>query len=73
MELPLEIAVNDRKTSCWEYLAVFLTGAIPENKYIKLMIHWENCSHSIIQCIDMAEDERIRTQGRPVSENLCVI
>ena len=25
-----------------------------------------------IECIDIAENERIRTQCRPVSENLCV-
>ena len=25
-----------------------------------------------IECIDILENERIRTQGRPVSENLCV-
>ena len=25
-----------------------------------------------IECIDMEENERIRTQGRPVGENLCV-
>ena len=24
-----------------------------------------------IECIDIEENERIRTQGRPVSENLC--
>ena len=30
------------------------------------------CPTDIIECIDIAENERIRTQGRPVSENLCV-
>ena len=30
------------------------------------------CVYVQIECIDIAETERIRTQGRPVSEYVCV-
>ena len=49
-----------------------ITWKLLHGKYLTWKIN--NMTHVLhaIEYIDIAEIERIRTQGRPVSENLCV-
>ena len=49
-----------------------ITWKLFHGKYLTWKIN--NMTHVLhaIEYIDIAEIERIRTQGRPVSENLCV-
>ena len=38
----------------------------------QIRVHSVQQKETIIECFDIAENERIRTQARPVSEKLCV-